>query len=95
MTNNLVLSFNETTWEFRLLEKDSDYKLYSVFLDGKSYKKINLRLSTHPVDDYNVFTVVKIYKNDEYLGSMDYKGSNVDLDVMIDIITWIKLYTRK
>lgn len=90
--DKLVLSFNETTWELKLFQKNLDFKIYEVYLNGKKYKKIKVKLSTFPVDDYNVMTNVHIYKNDEYQGNTYFKNNNVNLDEMIDIIKWVKFY---
>ena len=103
MKKDLVLSFNETTWELKFTETEQKvfehgypletetrmYDVYDVYLNGKIYKKIKVKF--FEVDTHD-FTNVHIYKNDEYVGNTFYKGVNVNLEEIVDIIKWIKWY---
>lgn len=103
---DLVLTFNETKWELKFAgieevvieqpypfkPEDRRYEVYDVILNGKPYKKIKVKLFNFPIDDYNVMTNVGIYKNNEYEGNTDFKNNDINLDVMVDIIKWVKIY---
>lgn len=103
MNKNLVLSFNETSWELKSLGTESKvvetggypirnelrmYDVYSVSKNGKNYKKIKVKISE--VNEH--LTNVNIYKNDEYLGNTSFNGKNIDLDAMVEITKWVKFY---
>lgn len=107
MTKDLVLSFNETTWELKFTETEQKvfehgypletetriYDVYEVFINGKNYKNIIVKIhQDYLADDLRN---VLIFKNDEYLGNTFFHGKDeVTLDGMIDIIKWVKFYTE-
>jgi hypothetical protein len=103
--NNLVLTFNETTWELKSLGKEEKviqreypvqtetrtYYVYSVYLNGKNYKKTKVKFYDVPMTSGEM-TNVHIYQNDEYRGNLYFKTSTVNLDEIVDIIKWVKFY---